>query len=173
MDLKKLKEAVNSIPSVDKGVDRFKRPWPTSITDPNAGSKLTRFHSFLDSLKAGQFINDKLSILAHNLVQLKITLFRGEEKETKRILNKFLKEDGTNLNQLVDEVKEFRMQVDMLKDNYPTMLKDLKPHLTLENSIILHEANHTKEMEKLKEITKQQANHLKSVGNAFIKLTRK
>jgi len=129
MELKELKKEINSLASIDENLLGFKNSWLKQIkhntnqqfpflqeldqkTKKELNNSLSSYQKLFNQLKYAQFTQEKLSSLAHYLVELKLTSINDDKKKSKVLLNKFIRDDFLKLKNLVDEVNQFEFNLD-------------------------------------------------------------
>ena len=185
MDLRELKREVDGLGDIDKNLRQMKSSWIKQIrkgsnqefnflnqlddnSKKNLNDKLIVFNGLHKQLRRGQIVNEKLKTLAHYLVELKVASLSGDKRKPKILVRRFLSDEFTGLHSLVNEVKEFELNLNNLTDVYDEINLHLAGVLPLEHSVALLDSPHKNYLNKLKVISTKQKRFVKLVGKHFI-----
>ena len=189
MEIKELKKEIDSLPDLNKVLSNFRKFWLKEIkknTNPDfaflqkleegakkeINSYLKNCQEIWGELGYAQFINEKLSALAHYLLELKLTSLNGDKKKSKMIMKKFITDEFLSLKQLVEEVKNFELNLKKLRQVYDKVNQQILEEVSLEESVRLMDAPHKNYLNSLFLICRKQKRLLKSLGEEFIYLSR-
>ncbi len=189
MELKVLKKELAGLDKAGKVLADFKDSWIKQIKknsnqhfpfllELNKGVKkeinncLSSYQQVLSQLKYASFTQEKLSSLAHYLVELKITVLNDDKRKSKMIVGKFIKDDFLKLKVLVDEVRQFESNLKDMEQVYNQVNKIIAPRLSLEHSLVFMDSPHRNHLDNLFSVCDKQKNLLKSLGKEFVSLTR-
>jgi hypothetical protein len=189
MELKVLKTELAGLDNIDKVLVNFKDTWIKQIKknsnqhfpflwELNKGVKkeindcLSSYQGVLNQLKYASFTQEKLSSLAHYLIELKITVLNDDKKKSRMIVGKFIQDDFLKLKSLVDEVKQFESDLENMKQVYNKVNKIVAPRLSLEHSLIFMDSSHKNHLDNLFLVCEKQKKLLKVLGQEFVSLTR-
>ncbi len=189
MEIKELKKEIDGLSNINKALLGFKKSWLKKIkansnqefpflqelderVKGEINNYLVSYQKIFGELKYAQFINEKLSSLAHYLIELKLTSLNGDKVKPKILVKKFVNDDFLNLRQLVDEVNQFGFNLDSLKEVYDQVNGKVLENVSLEPSVVLMDAPHKEYLSSLFLICRKQKRLLKSLGKEFISLTK-
>lgn len=122
----------------------------------------------LTSLFEYHSINESIDILAYYLGLLKVTLLSKDYATSRRLINKFVAQDGINLSFLIDNVKEFEGQIKDFRLSYLTLISTISGYLELEEKANIQFKNLT----QLSQLNKKQKQLLHSIGTEFTKVSK-
>ncbi len=189
MELKELKKEINSLTGVDKILSKFKNSWLKQIR-PNTNQQfpflqeldegikketndhLLAYQKIFNQLEYVRFTQEKLSSLAHYLIELKLTTLNKDKHKSKVLLNKFINDDFLKLKSLVDEVNQFGFNLNGLKQIYNQVNQMLLQNIPLEHSVALMDSPHKDHLSSLFLSSKKQKKLLKILGKEFISLAK-
>lgn len=189
MQLKELKGEIDALAKVEKVLASFKNSWLKPIRfntnkyysflqqlDPQTKTQLNFYldasQQLLHQLAYAPFTKEKLSSLAHYLIELKLASFNGDQTKPKAIINKFIKDDFLNLRQLIDEANQFEFDLKQLKLIYYKVNRLLLPQLSLEHSVAFIDAPHKSHLRSLLAASEKQKKLLKILGKEFVSLVK-
>lgn len=189
MELKELKKEINNLDNADKTLSKFKNSWIKQIKgntnkhfpflqELDSGLKkeindsMLSYQKVLEQLKYASFTKEKLSSLAHYLIELKLTFLNKDKKKSKVILDKFIRDDFLRLKVMIDEVNQFEFNLKNLKQVYNQINKTLLPKLPLEHSLAFMDSPHKNHLNSLFLVCGKQKKLLKVLGKEFISLAR-
>ncbi len=129
-------------------------------------SLLIKIRSLASKIKDKRKINDKLHSLHFNLNILKNSSL-SNTSSIKNMLNIFLYNDDSKLDNVINELNDFKSKLDEIKKHYKKLLpKSLDNKLEIENK-------YNKHIEKLHSIHKKQKNALISTMKLFLRFSKK
>ncbi|MBR9683878.1 hypothetical protein GOV03_05050 [Candidatus Woesearchaeota archaeon] len=189
MELKELKKEINGVANIDENLLNFKNAWLKQIkhntnqhfpflqeldpvTRKEINNNLSTYQKIFNQLKYAQFTQEKLASLAHYLVELKLTCINEDKTKSKRLVNKFLRDDFLKLHNLVDEVHQFTFNLDSLTQLYHRTNKLVLQNIPLEHSLTFVNSPHEKHLKSLVAISQKQKELLRILGTEFISLAK-
>jgi hypothetical protein len=189
MELKELKKEINNLSGINKTLLNFRESWLKQIKQNSnqqfpflqklnkeakkeINNYLSSYQKIFNQLKYAYFTQEKLSSLAHYLIELKVTSFNKDKSKSKILLSKFIHDDFLKLNILVDEVNQFAFNLDNLKQIYNKANQMLVKNISLEHSITLMDSPHKNHLNSLFLISKKQKKLLKILGKEFLSLAK-
>lgn len=189
MELKELKKEINGLADINKILFKFKDAWLKPIkentnkqflflqkldqeTKKEINALLSSHQKIFDQLKYAQFINEKLSSLAHYLIELKLSFLNRDEKKSKVLINKFINDDFLKLKNLVDEASQFGFNLKNLRQVYGKVNKILLQSIPLKHSLIFMDSSHKSHLNSLFLASRKQKKLLGILGKEFISLVR-
>ena len=187
MELKQLKQEIDSLPNIENAVSRFEKVWLKPIrknTNPQypflqdidnikeINAQLAEFKNFLNDIKYAQIVNDKLKTLAHYLIELKLTALTNDHRKTKRLIHKFISDPDIRIKHLIFEIPYLESQLSILRDSYHKILENIAQKVGLENSVKLLGGDHKKHLKNLVSISAEQKKYISLIGKNFVTLTR-
>lgn len=169
MDLYSLKKELDILNSSSKIFDNFEKESMhidkdalEQIEDFNLLLKIRKLSSEIKSKKA---INDKLNTLHFNLNILKNSDANGI-KPIKNIFNLFLYNNETKIDNIVNELNDFKHKISQIKKHHENLLPK-----SLDNKLKI-EGKYGKHIEKLHSIHARQKNAFISTIRLFLKLAK-
>ncbi len=129
-------------------------------------SLLLKIKNLSSQLKNKKEINKKLNTLHFNLNLLK-NKTAADEKSIKNIVDIFLHNEDSKIDNIIGELNDFKNKLDKIKQHHSKLLPK-----SLDNKIEL-EAKYNRHLENLHSIHKRQKNTLISTIRLFIKYTKK
>lgn len=129
-------------------------------------SLLLKIKNLSSQLKNKKEINKKLNTLHFNLNLLK-NKTAADEKSIKNIVDIFLHNEDSKIDNIIGELNDFKNKLDKIKQHHSKLLPK-----SLDNKIKL-EAKYNRHLENLHSIHKRQKNTLISTVRLFIKYTKK
>jgi len=189
MQLKELKKEINSLSNLNKTILNFKNSWIKQIkpntnrqfsflqklnkkTKNEINNNLSSYQKICRQLNYVQFTQEKLSSLAHYLIELKLTTLNENHRKSKVLLDKFINDDFLRLKNLIDEVNQFEFNLINLQQIYSQTNQLLVQKLPLEDIITLMDSPHKNHLNSLILISKKQKRLLKTLGKEFISLAK-
>jgi hypothetical protein len=189
MDIKQLKKDTARLPDIEEVTSTFEKHWLQPIrknTNKELGflqdltgaekKEFNRRHAalrkFLKEIKFGQVVNEKLESAAHNLVELKIASFAGDDGKIKRLKQTFLEDPHLRIKQLIFEVPYLESQISLFRDSYHSMLEQVSASMPLEQQVALLDGKHKDALMKLVGVSEEQKKCLKLIGKEFVGMMR-
>lgn len=189
MELKELKKEIDRLERVDAVLFKFKKSWLKQIkpntnkqfpflrrldskTKKQLNLKLETHQKVFNQLRYARFTQEKISSLAHYLIELKLASFNGDTKKPQAILNKFINDDFLKLTNVINEADQFEFNLNNLKQIYDESNILVSEQLNLEDSLLFMGAEHQQHLASLFEISHKQKKLLKSLGVEFISLVK-
>ena len=189
MDLKELKGEVEQLHNMSQCIDRFKASWiaplrknsnlqfsfiaqlPTLVQD-QLQNQLLPFHNSLEQLRSFQVVNEKLSHIARNLIELKLSTLRGEKQKSNQIVHHLLHDDFIQVRATLAQVKALNVQLQALSTQYQHINGSLEPHLRLEDQLAFSSLPHQRYWQELQRGALRQQDVATKLGNHFMKLVK-
>ncbi|MFH1682457.1 MAG: hypothetical protein ABIA37_01550 [Candidatus Woesearchaeota archaeon] len=189
MELKELKKEIDGMERVDLLLLKFKKSWLKQIK-PNTNKQfpflnkldaktrkqlnvnLETHQKVFNQLRYARFTQEKISSLAHYLIELKLASFNGDTKKPQVLINKFINDDFLKLTNVINEVDQFEFNLTNFKQIYDGVNNLVSEQLTLEESLLFMGAAHQEHLAALFQISQKQKKLLKSLGTEFIALVK-
>ncbi|MFC1768517.1 hypothetical protein ACFLZX_02015 [Nanoarchaeota archaeon] len=122
----------------------------------------------ISKLKEKTDINEKLESLSYYLGQLRYSLFSKDKKSLKKAVDKFLRDEHTNIRDLLSQIKEFKSEI----KNMEATLKEMNQKVPLDSW--LSHANYIESQIKLLNRIQQRQNNIAlNIGRLFVKTAKK
>ncbi len=189
MDIRQLKEETATLPNIEQLAEEFEQHYFPHITQhinkqhlllhkltpkqkKEFDGQLSQLKNFLHQIKYGQIVNEKITSLAHNLVELKIASLTNDHRKAKRLLNTFLRDEQLSIRRLIFEIPYLESQLSLLKQSTASILDQLSNSLPLEQKLKLTEGSHKQTLSNMLKVPKQQKKYLSLIGKNFITLMR-
>ena len=170
IDLYSLKKELINLNDSSKVFDNFEKESMSIDKDAMQQiedlSLLIKIRSLASKIKDKRNINDKLHSLHFNLNILKNSSL-SNTSSIKNMLNIFLHNDDSKLDNVINELNDFKVKIDEVKKHYKNLLpKSLDNKLEIENKYNRH-------IEKLHSIHKKQKQALISTIKLFLRFSKK
>lgn len=189
MVLKELKQEIDGLESFDKQLIRFRQSWIKQIgsrsnsnfpflkkldckTKKEINNNLENCNKIYKQLRQAKFTHEKISSLAHYLIQLKLASFNGDNIKPKMLVSKFIDDDFLKLTNVINEIDQFDFNLKNLKKIYDKTNQIVSRKVTLEKSVIFNDSPHLKNFNEIMKTHRQQKKLLKTLGEEFIKLAK-
>lgn len=189
MSLRELKREIDGLTNPNKLLFQFRNSWIKVIknnTNQNfsflqelepklkkeINQQLLFFQKILSQLNSFQFTQEKLSLLAQSLIELKLTSLNKDQLKPKLLIKKFLRDDFLNLNILIKEITQLERNLIQLQQIYQQVNSLIIQHLSLEQSLAFLEAPHRNQLQALFSLLKKQKKLLVVLGKEFLSLVR-
>ena len=207
MQLKELKREIEDLPNLDDNLKSFQDNWLSPFLTNNGNLKINEknshhkvlkklsleeqqelnlklktFYKMFDSLKYGQFTNNKMHVIGKALIELKLMNFQAQSypdglqnsshvgSKYNYITNKVLSDDFNGLRPVISEIKEFDFNLQRLEEIYQEINQYLYEKLPLEHSVLIMDKPHDKHFKSLKDVSKRRKRLIKNLGINFISL---
>ena len=171
MDLYSLKKELVDLDESSSVFENFEKE--TKVIDKDALSQimdlslLVKIRNLASEIRNKSKINEKLHSLHFNLNLLKNYPAANNAKSIKNAFNIFLHNDETKIDNIINELNDFKSKLHGAKKVYSKLLpKSLDNKIKIENK-------YDKHIERLHSIHKRQRNALISTVKLFLKLTKK
>src|SRR3989344_9285084 len=149
MELKEVRDELINLPSVDSHLNRLEERWNRlhKVTESHLSSKLDPLqkkilthklqegHRHLHTIKQNKLLQEMLRQYSHYLVELKLTLFKGDNTKAKVLTNMLTKDETLNLRQAIANVISFQDSVKSFSRQFKEVSEILEDHLPLEEKI--------------------------------------
>ena len=176
MNIKDLKNEVNSLSDISKTLDEFKVSWIRPVkkhaTNKLFQTKIKQLRHAVEDAKEGQIINQKLKTLAHHLVDLRITTITNDHKTRSLVMHRFLHDPFLHIKQLITDVNNYERQVQELQQLYTSIHHSVTEMLPLEDKISILDSHHQFTFQNILQTVQKQKQLLKLIGTHFLKETR-
>ena len=207
MQLKELKREIEDLPNLDDNLKSFQENWLSPFLTNNGnfnidekGShhkvlkklsseeqqelnlKLKTFYKMFDSLKYGQFTNNKMHAIGKALIELKLMSFQAQSYPTSLqnsshigskynyVTSKIISDEFSGIRPVINEIKEFDFNLQRLEEIYQEINQYLYDKLPLEHSILIMDKPHGKHFKGLKDVSNRRKRLIKQLGINFISL---
>ena len=186
MELKQLKQEIDSLPNIEKTVSNFEKTWLKPIRKNTnqqhpflqtldareINAQLAEFKKFLNDIKYAQIVNEKLKTLAYCLIELKLASLTNDYRKTKRLIHKFISDPDISIKHLIFEIPYLESQLSLMRDSYHKILENISKKVGLENSVKLLDGEHKQYLNQLVSISAKQKKYLSLIGKNFVSLSR-
>ncbi len=186
MELKEVRDELISLPSVDSQVNKLEERWNRlhRITESHLNSKLDPLqkkiinhkiqegHRHLLTLKQNKMLQEMLRQYSHYLVELKLTLFKGDNAKAKVLTNMLAKDETLNLRQAISGVIHFQDSVKSFSRQFKEVSEILEDHLPLEEKIMLLDPTHQYSFKYLLMHSEKQKAIVRDLGRHFLNISK-
>lgn len=171
MDIYSLKKELTNLSQSSKVFENFEKEsmviGKEVLNQIQDLSLLIKIRNLASEIKGKGKINEKLHSLHFSLNLLKNNSATNNAKSIKNTLNVFLHDEDTKIDNIINELNDFKTKLDEIKKHHSALLPEsLDSKLEIENK-------YNKHIEQLYLIHKRQKGALVSTIKLFLKLTKK
>jgi len=166
MDAHQLKQQAKQLPRVDVLLQEFEDSWGERSSQFSALMSASRDVAF------AQTVNEKLTSLAHHVVDLKIARALNDTKKAQQIIQSVIRDPHSSLKQLADEVPHIESQILLFCSSYEYMIDEMCRHAPLEQNVTLLEGKHAEVIKRLRDVPAKQKACLALIGKHFVETAR-
>ncbi len=185
MELRELKKEVQALPALEGEVRKLRDSWvrplqngALSSIDPELRKNIHRrvglLQPVLKELRKRQIIHEKLQQQARQLIELKLSSFRGDGEQCRAIMQHLLTDDFFSLRGTIREIRECGELISYVRREYHAVNTMVHKHLPLEEALALHDTAHThsRALKKLSAISQKQKEAVRDIGREFLALRK-
>jgi hypothetical protein len=172
-DFKGIKEDVTKLPNLSNIINEFEQSsalhegvYLREAFDKNLVLKLNLLNS---KIKDKREIKDKFEILCYHLGLLRTIQLTKDYSSVKRIINQFIRNEYTNINIIISDIKNLDKDIDDLYKSYSELINKIPRSLDLK---LCNEFNYQGHIQKLKNLNEKHKQLIFEMSSLFIKLTR-
>ncbi|MEK6951081.1 MAG: hypothetical protein AABX13_05150 [Nanoarchaeota archaeon] len=186
MDLRRLKNEVQSLPNLQEQLRQLQLAWVKPLHAKNSPllayldrerqqelrKQLSRTNGLFASLREGRLIQEKLQQQARYLLELKLSLLQGNATRGQQLIQLLLKDSFLSIKQTIAEVQQLEQNVSLLARDYAQINTFLEERLPLEGTLLYADLPHRQHLLELQRTAERQKSVVREIGKEFIMLTR-
>ena len=189
MDVQSLRKEVRALPTIESQLEQLQQSWIKPLRQ-NAGHTvsfsqnlspqsrqqlhrtLTMLRKQFQNIALGQQVTTNLQQQARTLIEIKLSLLRGDSLKAAFLTNQLLHDEVHSFRKTLHNFREFELAVLNLWQDYLQLNDWLQPQWSLEENVQFNNLPHQHHLSLLLRTTHQQKRLICSLGQQFVALCR-
>lgn len=189
MDLRALRKEVQSLPEINKNLEKFQQHWlkPLRANTNNhlpflqnlnpsvkkeLKQKLELFHDHFYRLKKAQSLQERIQFSLRQIMELKLTTLNGDTAKAQMIVNNLLHDDFINLKKMIADVHHLEHEIQKVELLYQEINSLLQKNVSLEESVVVMDLPHKQYLHNFVTAAQQQKMIVHKIGKHFVELAK-
>lgn len=184
MDLRQLKQEIDSLPAIRELTGKFHEHWIQLLQENSStfflkgmnnsvwkqtSPKVAKAQKALQSIQHSKIISEKLHHYAHYLIELKLASLNGDQQKLKMFRQQLEDDPYLNLNIITAEIDAYGKTVKALEQEYQEV-NDLLSCLPLEELISFSDRPHKMHLHSLQKLGRDYSRIAQDLHQSFSSL---